>query len=205
MKPVFTTWTVVIIGRWNVSIFNPDWLGRCLFDNKELLVDFPMEPGLPLRITGDNVLFIPHSDRIVFGAREGTDPYLRHMEALAVKLLGILPHTPIMAVGVNFGYEVEPVPEEIRRAFRNPHSDGFVTCEIETLSKSFKWGCRHRDQVINMEFELGRDKLLVKFNFHSDSENADKAIAAINDKIVAHRILTESILDKVYDIRLEEA
>jgi hypothetical protein len=205
MKPVFTTWTIAIIGRWNVSIFNPDWLGKNLFDNKELLVDFPMEPGLPLRITGDNVLLIPHSDRIVFGAKEGTDAYLQHMEALTVKLLGILPHTPVMAVGVNFGYEVEPIPEQIRGTFKNPHAEKFVTYEMETLSKSFKWGCKHDDQIINMDFELSGDRLLVKFNFHSDSQNADKAIEAIRDRVVAHRVFTERILDEVYDLRLEEA
>jgi hypothetical protein len=205
MKPVFATWTIVLIGRWNVSIFNPEWLGKNLFDNKELLVDFPMEPGLPLRITGDNVLMIPHSDRIVFGAKEGTDAYLHHMEALALKLLGILPHTPVMAVGVNFGYEVEPIPEEIRSAFKNPHAEKFVTYELETLSKSFKWGCKHDDQIVNMEFELSGDKLLVKFNFHSDSQDTDKAIEAIRDRVVVHRAFTESILDEVYDLRLEEA
>ena len=67
MKPVFNTWTVVVVGRWNVSIFNPDWLGKNLFDNKELLVDFPMEPGLPL----------PHhrGQRVVDSPRRSHNPW----------------------------------------------------------------------------------------------------------------------------------
>ena len=204
MKPVFGTWTTVVVGRWNVSIFSPDWLGKNLFDNKELLVDFPMEPGLPLRITGDNVLLIPYSDRVVFGAKEGTDAYLRHMEALAIKLLDILPHTPISAVGVNFGYEVQPVPQQMRDMFKNARAQEFVTHELQVLSKSLKWGCKHDDQNVNMEFDLTDEKLLVKFNFHSDSQSADKAVAAIKDKVVVQRAFTERILADVYDLRLED-
>jgi len=123
----------------------------------------------------------------------------------SIKLLTILPHTPVIGIGVNFGYQVEPVPEQIRNAFGNPHAEDFVSHEIETLSKSFKWGCKHADQPINMEFDFKSDGLLVRFNFHSDVADTQKAVEAIENKVVMHRAFAEKILGEVYDLTLEDS
>jgi len=204
MKPAPAHWTIVILGRWNVSIFNPDWLGKNLFDNKELFVEVPMEPGLPMRFTGDNVLLIPHSDRVILGAKETTNDNLTHMEKLATKLVDILPHTPIGAVGVNFGYDVRPIPEKIREAFRNPHAKEFTEHELTVPSKSFKWSCKYHGETVNMSFDFDNDKLLVKSNFHSDAHTAAQVIDALKGKVLSKREFTETILKDIYELELED-
>lgn len=204
MKPALDHWTIVIAGRWNVSIFNPDWLGKNLFDDKQLGVEFPLDPGLPMRFTGDNTLLLAHSDRVVFGAKEAKEADLTHMEALAVKLLGTLSHTPIIAVGMNFGYEVQPIPNEIADAFKNPHAQGFIDHQLLVASKSFKWGCKYDGQNVNVQLDFDDNKLLIKFNFHTDSRKTEEAIAAISGKVVQRRALCESVLEEIYHLKQED-
>ena len=106
---------------------------------------------------------------------------------------------------MNFGYEVQPIPESTKKTLKIPSAQELVAHQLKVLSKSFKWGCKHDDQNVTMEFDLTDERLLVKFNFHSDSQSADKAVDAIKDKVLVHRDFTERILNKVYDLRLEDA
>ena len=48
IKPVITEWTIVILGRWNTSIFNPKWLGKNIFDDKKLTIEVAMDAGFPM-------------------------------------------------------------------------------------------------------------------------------------------------------------
>lgn len=204
MKPVLENWTIVILGKWNVSIFNPQWLTENIFKQKQLLIDFPMVPRLPPRITGDKVLLIPGEDRLIIGPTELEKSVLERMEEVAIKLLETLPHTPITKVGINFGYKVEPVSEELHQRFANPDASAFADTELKTLSKSFKWSCESKKQIINMNFDLTGNELLIKFNFHSDSLGAEKAKDAIKGKVLAHKEEAESILDRIYKLKMEE-
>jgi len=204
MKRVTEEWTIVIVGHWNTSIFNPQWLANNIFNEKQLGIEFPLEPGLPLKITGDKVLLIPRDDRVIIGATELTDAVVKRTEEIAVVLLKTLPHTPIRMVGINFGYMVKPISEDLRERFKNPYANAFADKKLNTLGKSFRWKCKIQDQIINIFFDDTLDKLLIKVNYHSETKGALAAKEAIEGKVMKWRAKTEEILEDIYDLTLEE-
>lgn len=204
MKPVLENWTVVVVGKWNVGIFNPQWLIKNIFENDKLGFDFPLEPTLPLRITGDKVLLIPSEQRIILAPTILEDSVLQRVEDLTVQLLDKLPHTPVTKAGINFGYKVDPVPEKLSSQFKNPHADALADKELKTLSKSFIWNCDYKGQNINIYFDLKENVLFIKFNYHSAVESAEKAKNVIQGKIFQYREKTEEILEEIYDLKVLE-
>ena len=59
LEPRPEEWTVVLLGNWNVSIFNPAWLTKNLFENETISLELPMIFGLAPKIKGDDIILIP--------------------------------------------------------------------------------------------------------------------------------------------------
>lgn len=205
MKPVPESWTIVILGRWNIAIFNPKWLIANIFKDRELAVEFPVEPGLPLRIIGDKVLLIPREDRIILGLAEISNSFLKRMEAIAIQLLEKLPHTPVVKVGINFGYIIDKVPDQLREHFPNPDATIFANQKLKPISRSYRWSYDDNGQTINMFFELKDDELSIKFNFESPSPSTEKAIESIKGRVMDHKKKTEEILKETYNLTKEKS
>jgi hypothetical protein len=111
MRAVPDSWSIVIVGRWNVSILNPTWLGKHVFENPEVQVEFSLTPGSPPRFTSREIRIVPQNAAVTVQAVQYTEAAMRRAEEVACKLLELLQHTPVSAVGVNFGFE-EPSPDE---------------------------------------------------------------------------------------------
>jgi len=205
MKPVPESWTIVIVGRWNIAILNPKWLAANIFNEKQIAVEFPVEPGLPLRITGDKVLLIPIEDRIILGLTEISNGFLKRMEAIAIQLLEKLPHTPVVKVGINFGYIIDKVPDQLREHFPNPDAPIFADQKLKPISRSYRWSYEDNGQTINMFFELKDDELSIKFNFDSASPSTEKTIESIKGRVMGHKKKTEEILKQTYNLTMEKS
>jgi hypothetical protein len=205
MKPVPDSWTIVILGRWNIAILNPKWLAANIFKEKKLAVEFPIEPGLPLRIIGDKVMLIPREDRLIIGLTEVTNDILKRMESVAIQLLEKLPHTPIIKVGINFGYVIDKAPDQLREHFPHPDSSVFAHQKLKPVSRSYRWSYDDNGQTINMFFELKDEELIIRFNFDSSSPSTERAIESIKGRVIDHKRKTEEILKETYNLTMEES
>src|SRR5438552_8961697 len=98
---------VVVIGAWNPAILTPDWLSRNKVVGegpKELVIGW----GVPMnRITFEveGATFFVDAARLEIRATGMND-----CGRFVVRILGLLPHTPVVAIGVNFVFEI-PVEE----------------------------------------------------------------------------------------------
>jgi hypothetical protein len=107
MIPNLDTWTIVLVGGWNPKIFRPEWVGKEVFDRKNIALEVPLSPGssvLRYNSPEDSLVLIPSDDRLVIGIRKAEEPVLNKAAAIAKKVLDLLPYTPIGAIGVNFGF-----------------------------------------------------------------------------------------------------
>ncbi|MEW5924727.1 MAG: hypothetical protein AB1746_12140 [Candidatus Zixiibacteriota bacterium] len=203
IKPLKDRWTIVIVGKWNVAIFGPKWVSENVFENKEISLEFPVQPGLPIRITSEDILIIPNTDRLVINPTGLNDELVKLAGEKACRILEKLPHTPISMTGINFAYSIEPIPPEIVSCFRNEKEDAILNAGYKTMAKSLGWHLEKENQILNLKCELNNE-LIISFNFHSITKNSEEAIAAINNKILIHKKTVEELLTEIYGLSLEE-
>lgn len=198
--------TIVVVGRWNVSIFSPGWVGKNIFDKKAITLEVGIEPELPRRLAVDDVVVIPQSSRLMVASNIINDTTLKRMEDAVCKMLELLSHTPVSAVGVNFGYRVKPLTD----SFSNipaPLAEKLASAGLAIESHEIKWTVgyeRERRTILNLLVQIDKDEAIIKFNFHSDAENTGKAIESIKDKVIVYRDKALSVLDSVFGVRAED-
>lgn len=206
LRPIREKWTIVIRGKWNESIFTPKWLSENVFDNKNITLEFPMEPGLPRRITSDGITVIPDSNRLLLNPTELYDDYLERMEHVACQLLDKLPHTPISHTGINFGYRVEPVSDDLQSHFLSPDESRFGDVGMRIRLREYGRRFDMDGQILNLKCELSEnsESLDFGFNFHSESSTADSARKVIEGHVLELRDKADLILRQIYDLSKED-
>ena len=100
MKAVPTDWTVVVTGNWNISIFNPDWVAKNVFQQDGVEVEVGLGSGqTTLRVRSASAILIPLNDRIIIGMRSDDKNLVEQLESYAIRILSLLPHTPVASYG----------------------------------------------------------------------------------------------------------
>jgi len=204
MIPTQNDWNVVIVGAWNPGIFTPAWLGANLFSNPEIQIEFALTPGVPTRITGDGVIVVAAADRVTLAPKETTVEALGKAERLAQKLLELLPHTPIRAVGVNFGYlESEPGAELLER-FEDPDTNALSDLGATLAERAVVRTVELSGAVINFTVSRKATELRFAFNYHSDAGTAEEARQALDGKVAEREAINRRLLSALYGLDLED-
>jgi len=93
--------SVVVLGAWNPAIINPAWLGRYKIV-EEVPESLAMEfytGGRRFRFSLGELDWRVDDSRLEIVSRDGRD-----CGSCAARILDLLPHTPIEAVGANFAF-----------------------------------------------------------------------------------------------------
>lgn len=197
-------WTIVIVGSWNVGIFNPTWLANHIFESDQVTLEFGVQAGIHRRIIGDNVIIIPAMGRLILAPMEISPPILQRMEEVASRILELLEHTPIISAGINFVYKLHPITDELAGQFPIYQRDRFTEHGTVINSRSYGWKMDYQGQIINLTCDLDDQQLLIKFNFHADTPDARTAREYISGSVLQFRNTTESLLEQVFNINAEE-
>ena len=145
-ESIITDWTIVILGRWNIAIFNPNWLkNNDIFVDPTVQIEIPMEPWLPKRVTGDQIVLIPSENRLVISLIELDDNILNRMENVSVKLLSLLSHTPIVRTGMNFGFKSTISSTWISEHLPNTLTDRISGASLTPKGRSYDWKFKHNE------------------------------------------------------------
>lgn len=204
VEAIRENWTIVITGRWNVAIFNPAWLGKNVFQSDEIMLEVGIEPGLPRRLTGDNVVVIPTNSRLMLAPSDLEEGTLLRMEQVAYKILSLLQHTPVNALGINYGYKISPLTQELRDKLPVLLSTELGREGLVMRSREYKWTVQYENRTLNINCKSDGDEANILFNFHLDVTDTEVAAENINGKIIPYRDKTRSILEQVFDITLED-
>jgi len=103
------TSVVLVANEINLSIFKPIWLGQTnILRPDELAGDCVISPGaLQIPTTQFNLLVLPNQLQLAF-AEMGDEVVIEPLNRVLGGILRNLPHTPFVALGINFDFFVGP-------------------------------------------------------------------------------------------------
>jgi len=179
--------STVIVGSWNPKIFTPAWVKKNLFvleSNQEIqgLVNFDeMDFGFEWQ----GVTILPKSNVFEIRFDSYTEAKAILVSTIVVKVLELLPQTPVKALGVNMTYQLGKADESaFVRTVKGIHSK-FREFNLSQTKHSFN----KEHYQINIITDISDVGLNTNFNFHYSK------IAAYGPKfIVEHYKETQLLL-----------
>ncbi|KJR41838.1 hypothetical protein MCHI_002258 [Candidatus Magnetoovum chiemensis] len=201
------SWSIVIVGHWNKHLLDERWISKHILDDTQLVVEYPLQIGLPIRITcnRDRIRIIPQNDRLSFLSLDNSDDSLIAMERSALKIVSLLHYTPIISIGVNFTFT-----ENIGSFLLN---DWFIFKDEENLKEFGGVISEHR---VRRRVELkGRTLFLTlyqednnfnfTFNYHYNIDWEAKELSndvrnILDGALIDNRNLSEEIMSKIYNL-----
>jgi hypothetical protein len=180
--------STVIVGSWNPKIFTPLWIKTNLFrltTQQEIqgMVNFEeMDFGFQY----DGIQLLPKSNLVEINVEKYDDEKGMYVSSLVIKLLELLPQTPIKALGVNIRYAISRQSSSSFVKEINGIKCNFGEFELNQIKQSVD---RSTYQV-NIISDITKDDLLTTFNFHYSK------LAPFDPKFInLHYVESQNILD----------
>ncbi len=192
---------LVLVGTWNKHIFNPEWIGKFLLPRKNLEVEIPINVDGSHRISTENFRMFVINNKLVFSLRKNDDNILEEIEELSLKIADYLPHTPIVAFGINFLFKCDNNFDKLQDLFSLSDSEKLIEAGCIIDSDQIKHSLIQDNRNINLTLIKQSDAIKFDFNFHFDVSNLVEFKEKINNNKLLHmkRIAT-SILRDVYAV-----
>lgn len=209
MKAIVENWSLVLLGAWNTAIVTPDWLTKHAGLSGQVQIEFPVgNPLLPIRYTlPQGIRLVALQDRLILAPQTVTDEDLAAVEGLARKVLEILTHTPVTAIGVNFEFAEDNPPEDLKSLFKVADSSRLAAADFVVEGSEIRRRLRQgADVALNLALrQVGAPLTTVMLNFHRDVDSAQTAAAYLSGRFVKYRDLAVRLLRDVYQLQLEES
>lgn len=179
MKPIVDGWSIVLAGAWNRRIFSPNWLKENKITEQEQIgIAVPINnPTLPIRVDFDDIYMHISDDRLIFSPKECTNDNITKIHSAAKKILETLPHTPLIATGINFQFQEDICPEKMKKTFNI--NDSFSEAAGDILNLEIKRSFKHSVGVLNFTVSgpIDLSVITIDYNFHKDVEKTEQAIS----------------------------
>ena len=210
MTPKKDGFSIVINGSWNPNIFNPVWIHRNLVESgQQVEMAYPLNDNtLPIQVSLPEVRIYPSISRLEIKARKENFDGMEATLNVAKKITNLLVHTPVSALGMNFGFEesenIHLVTSKIQ-LLDNALIDSSKYKLTETaIRRSFKI---KDSEYMNFSIVYGMDYATIDINFHYELNEMENIIKAL-DKISIRESIEDvmSMIEEFYglDICLEE-
>jgi hypothetical protein len=204
MKIKSESYSLIIAGSWNRHIFTPEWVSRNIFKADQVQIEFPINAIGPLRFEYQKVRLIPAANRLLFIALDNQDETLKKIETMANSISDLLPHTPVTAFGINFGF-VDNVANsvELLSIFNIADNE-----RLSSVNAEIKLCMIQRKVIIDgttILLTLSKDpsNMNFDFNFHFDIKAlVELKTILITGKIIECRNLALKILKQAYEMEL---
>jgi hypothetical protein len=203
MKPDIEKWTIVIVGQWDTRFFTPGWVGKELFDNKEINIEVPLNFMLPVRFNLEGLVLIPQNDRVIIGIKDSKDEILIKAENLSRKILDSLYYIPVNSLGVNFGF-IEEDPSDLVKLFNLYDTGDLSENSYQVKSTEIKRALQHEVGILNMTHIFSEGVLKMHFNFNYGIDSAKSASDLLDGRVIKCRNFTKDLLSTVYNLGQEE-
>lgn len=194
--------SIVIVGNWNPAIFSPKWIIGTLTNSKEINFEFPMEAAsLPPLISFDGMKLRVSPARLELFPGDSTLDSLARIQNTATKILSLLEHTPITAIGVNFQWIEDEPPEALQKLFGCPDRDNladrnWLINETSLTRKLMKDG-----KLLNLIFvEKADGKYVISANFHTECSGLMEAINALSSGVNSLQDAALEVLQSTYGL-----
>lgn len=205
MTPVVEGWTIVLAGFWNRAIFTPQWLqARNLFPaDRNIGLELAVgTPRVSPRLVLDGINLRVEPSLLVVGTDAALDDRLTRMEELATRIAQELPHTPLMATGINFQWKEADPSDNLLRVFETTDRDRLADFGLQvTGATTIRRELEDNGQRINFSGVLDSEmQVAFDFNFHFETTSAEAARNAILNRTLQCRNRALDVLSTVYDM-----
>lgn len=182
MKLLSEKTTLVIAGAWNPAIITPQWIGKNILNIPEgtsfqVGMDLPIQGlgGSP-RFTFSDLSYTPTPDTLTFYF---SPEHPAKTIEVARTILETLPHTPIVALGINFSFSVDPGSGELK----NSTAWSAAICDLLTdddsakiVTQSWQLGLKTLNHLMNVIYQSSAEAATISVNHHYETEGtADRA------------------------------
>lgn len=209
MRAKKDSFSIVIIGSWNPSIFNQDWIltNLCTTEPKKIAVAFPIDdPTAPRKIDFEDISLFPGRRQIIIQPQNATIDGIKKCSVVAANILRLLVHTPVSHCGINFSFVESNQLEKIFGVLN--FSDGEVInkqkYKLEESNVVRKFHLQDGN-FLNLTLSDNQGIGQLAFNFHYEASDIMKYRKIFESNNVEERY-TEAIsfCKSVYSLDLEE-
>jgi len=164
MKDIFSV-NIICLGNWNKKIFSPTWVASNLFELKENKIEAFFNPNeLDIGFKLNDVVLFPKDTSLEIKLDNINEGAIELSGKLLNKILSILPHTPVKAIGVNIRYRFnKDKSNDIVKKLNT------VQCKINDFeTNQIKFSKKYEKFQLNIIADLNPNDYLINFNFHYD-------------------------------------
>ena len=202
MFPKQDSWNIVLAGLWNRAIFTPEWVNRLLFNEPEVETLISIMPHMPIIYRNRDVA-MEVAPAPAFRPRSLEDKSLASAETMAHKVLSTLQDTPLMGVGVNFGFTDNEPTRDLLNLFDIADSAVLTAEDWKTEERRLVRQLIKGEDTLNLTLTLNAGKLDVEFNFHTETTDNASAQHAVDGRVIRLRDAAVRLLDKTYDLQID--
>jgi hypothetical protein len=201
-------WNIVVVGAWNLAILTPSGVARRLL---QLEAGTPVEVHValagvgPIRVVYEQMMVMPSSDRLTVQPGSTDRNGMLRAAAIASRAITGLPETPVSAVGVNFRFGCDELPDTLIKANRSALDDSFAQVDIHIVRRHLRRALSYKSGVLNLEVQENEDGSgTVTLNFHKESSQPSDLCAWLDDTgAMYERAVT--LLTTVLGVTFEES
>lgn len=209
MTPKKDSFTLVMLGAWNPSIFKESWILQNLLNDKvnPLHIAFPLDdPTAPRKITFEGVNLYPGRKQLLLSPEEPTLAGMRKCSSVLSKILKLLSHTPVAQFGINFTFSESTMMSKIIPIFnfsdRSDIDKKEFCLEESKVNRKFILSDKH---ILNLLLSYLDSRVEIGFNYHYELNDISKYLELLAGEYLSERYdMTLRFCKGYYDIDLEE-
>ena len=115
-----------------------------------------------------------------------------------------LQDTPLLAVGVNFGFVEESPRRDLIKRFDFTDNPLFGGAGWELQERRIVRKMKREQDTVNLTLTFDGQEVTIEFNYHTDTTNNEAAREAIQGKVLRLREASLQLLSKVYLLEEEK-
>lgn len=179
---------LVIAGAFNPAILTPQWILQHVMGREpgeEIPVELlaPINGTGPTRFTFEDFSYTPTSQRLVVYLGALDEQAANERVSRVARILELLPHTPIAAVGFNFAYSSDEVSEAAASLFPTfPELLDVVNEGAEVVVRSWGQTIRLGDEVLGATAKLTGTVLDLGLNFQVSTVSISQVIELLRSQ-----------------------
>jgi len=207
VKPICERCSIVVPGSWNPAILTAQWAKSNLLDGNTPTIEvLATARGLLTQLAYDGVKILIIPDQAQVALATFTDDSINLAEAVITRLLDRLPETPVLGLGVNFGFDDTSESGAINRLLELKDDIAMIGTAVTSKTVARRLEFHDTKRVVNLTIGRSVDGVVhIDFNHHYDVAAAKAASDALKGQAVYARDLSLRIAESVYGLKLNEA
>ena len=192
--------TLVVIGKWNVFVFSPEWMSKYVFGDAKLQIEFAVPHG-SISFKANNINVIVSENSLRLKAEKGDNSNLKDIVDVLRCIVRSLAHTLVSAVGINFKYGLD---EDLSKFFKSAKLDEE---KVAVIKEEHRWTIDggEKNMFLNIILTKRGTKFEFDFNNHYPVTSCSDIVSIIEDDsvVITKKEQSISILKDLFNIQID--